>query len=274
MAVTREKYQELVNREMRRYGRGGTGGESSRDKAVRAANIAAGYGNSTALKYPVKAGGGGRSMSREGGDGKGGTAKKAAADTGGTTSAKGGDSKLRLGSLSRNPYETQRGDPDYGPPGRLSDENAVPSPDDFGPPGRLSPENAGPLPLVPRAVVLPGFSSVRPGEGPGGLPPSRFGPQVEPQGRPPGGLRTPGVFSLPGRPDDFDQGTEGLPYERSADRVILPLGGPGGPGEPYAAHQNSAPPSGFSIMDLLGGLRTGAAKAGRAVAPWLQDKMF
>lgn len=269
MPVSREEYQKLIDREMRRYGRGGTGGESARDKAVRAANVAAGYGSSTALKYPAKVGGGGRTLSRDGDD----TKAKAgpAGASGGGKGPGGGKGGSKLPGISRNPYDTQRGSPDYGPPGRLSDENAGPPRRDFGPPGRLSDENAGPAPLFPMAVVLPQTGMVRT-EGPArGMPGGQYGPQVEPQGRPPGGLRTPGVFSLPGRPEDFDQGSEGLPYERSADRVIMPLGGPGREGAPFAPYADQDP--GF-IQNMLNGLGQGSQRMGRIIAPWLQGEMF
>jgi len=52
-------YRDLLARETARYGRGPvtgrSGTESARDAAVRAANIAAGYGNSTALRKPAPA---------------------------------------------------------------------------------------------------------------------------------------------------------------------------------------------------------------------------
>jgi hypothetical protein len=52
--MSQQQYDDLVKREMARYGRGpvtGRGGtESARDAAVRNANIQAGFGNSTALR--------------------------------------------------------------------------------------------------------------------------------------------------------------------------------------------------------------------------------
>lgn len=53
MPVSAEEYQRLVQREMKRYG-GDPSGGPERDKAIRSANIAAGYGNSTALKHPAR----------------------------------------------------------------------------------------------------------------------------------------------------------------------------------------------------------------------------
>jgi hypothetical protein len=46
MAVTTEEYNRKYWEEMNRHGQ-------DRDEAVRATNIACGYGNSTALKHPV-----------------------------------------------------------------------------------------------------------------------------------------------------------------------------------------------------------------------------
>ena len=67
MPVNREQYEKLVRREMARYRATGKygGDQDARDQAVRAANVAAGYGQSTALKYPV--GRGKQSVSRESG---------------------------------------------------------------------------------------------------------------------------------------------------------------------------------------------------------------
>lgn len=66
MPVSAEEYQRLIQREMKRY-RGDPRGGPERDKAVRSANIAAGYGNSTALKHPART----RDGQVQRGDGKG-----------------------------------------------------------------------------------------------------------------------------------------------------------------------------------------------------------
>jgi len=54
MAMSQQQYNDLVRQQMARYGRGpaigGAGRENARDMAVRAANIQAGFGNSTALR--------------------------------------------------------------------------------------------------------------------------------------------------------------------------------------------------------------------------------
>ena len=46
MPVSKEEYHRAVQKELARHG-------ASRDEAVRAANIACGYGNSTALQHDV-----------------------------------------------------------------------------------------------------------------------------------------------------------------------------------------------------------------------------
>jgi len=85
MAMSQQQYNDLVRQQMARYGRGpaigGAGQENARDMAVRAANIAAGFGNSTALrKLQQNAVGGGVKPeavqpARKGGDAKPGGPK-------------------------------------------------------------------------------------------------------------------------------------------------------------------------------------------------------
>jgi hypothetical protein len=50
MPVSAAEYEALLKREMDRFNRGGATEGPRRDQAVRSANIAAGYGNSTALQ--------------------------------------------------------------------------------------------------------------------------------------------------------------------------------------------------------------------------------
>lgn len=252
MAVSREEYEKLVAREMRRYGRGGTGGESSRDKAVRAANVAAGYGNSTALKYPVKAGGGGRTLSRDGDDTKakstGGGGSKSSGGGGG------GGGGSNLPNISRNPYETQRGSPRGGPPGRLSDENAGPGTGVSAPyPGAMfllgSPfapmPSRMPGPQVPLAVDLPAAGGARPEGPPGQLPAARRATRTV------------------------------MPGPQDVPPTLMPVGPqPVAPAAPGVIGMSMPEGTGSGIMDILRGLQQQAGQAGRIVAPWLQDQMF
>jgi hypothetical protein len=55
MPVSAEEYQALLQREMERFNPGGDPEGEARDQAVRSANIAAGYGNSTALQQQAPA---------------------------------------------------------------------------------------------------------------------------------------------------------------------------------------------------------------------------
>ena len=253
MPVTREEYQKLVAREMRRYGRGsGTGGETSRDKAVRAANVAAGYGNSTALKYPVKAGGGGRTLRRDGdGDGKAGE--------GGGGGGKGpGGGKGSDGGYNAGPGRGQSpGGPELFPvgPGRGRSPGG-PRLRQSGGPGRLSDENAGPGTGPDITVVMPPRLEGVP------FPLDRMPPSFTP------GLATP---------PSYTPGVSNAPATRSVLPGPQDMPGtdiPVGPGDSAPTHSNFTPPAGFSIGQLLEALQGGVANAGRQVAPWLQGKMF
>lgn len=134
MPVSREEYQQLVKREMARFrtkGLANANEKDNRDAAVRAANIAAGYGNSTALKYPV-----GR-ISREG-------ASKPAEGGGQKLPGKAPRPTSRPGAGGDQSAQSTQGGLPNQRVGRLSDEYVAPGGGEIqyvdAGPGRMSPE--------------------------------------------------------------------------------------------------------------------------------------